>query len=231
MATSQNGWPAFNSTANFVRGEAAGFKFWAANDDVRVIFEDLVGWFNRVVEPVAGKILDDWSWANRNVRGSDTTVSNHASATALDLNALKHPRGVRNTFTAKQRAAIDERMKYYEGVIRCGKDYRTTVDDMHFEINKGKADTKRVADKIRASALKAVEDDLNLTKENLEDIANAVLNLRTIPNRNAPAGSTKPNWTLREMVSNLEDTQDVNTATLNSILINLEKIQEILKSR
>jgi hypothetical protein len=222
MSTSQNGWPAYNDTKKFVRGTAAGFGFWAANDDVRVIFEDLVGWFNRVVEPLAGKVLDDWSWANRNVRGSDTQVSNHASATAIDLNALKHPRGVKNTYTKTQRAAIDRQLAYYEGTVRAGKDYvNSPEDDMHFEINSGKIAVKHVADKIRAK-LKAQEALMaKLDKDDIKAIAEAVWTIDIVPNENAPEGSKNPTWTPRSMISDIENTQDSHTEILNQILAKL----------
>lgn len=179
MATSQNGWPAYNTTANFVRGNAAGFGFWCANDDVKVIFEDLVKRFDDGVEPLAGPILDDWSWANRNVRGSDTTVSNHASATALDLNALQHPRGVRNTFSEEKREKVRKLVARYSGAIRWGGTYQNIPDDMHFEINTSKATVKKVADGIRADQKRVEEAMANLTKQNLEDIADAILKHQT----------------------------------------------------
>lgn len=240
MATSQNGWPAQNTTAGFVRGTAAKFGFWCANDDVRVIFEDLVTRFNRDIEAIAGTILDDWSWANRNVRGSDTQVSNHASATALDLNALKHPRGVWRTFSEAKRTAIRKLIARYDGAIRWGGDYQNIPDDMHFEINAGKAAIKKVADKIRAELKAAAqrEEDMNLTKENLEDIAKAVLNLDIIPNKNAPKDSKNPEWSLKSMISNIEHQQDndsdilkSHTDMLNELKLSVEKLAVLLRAK
>jgi len=46
--------------------------------------------FNELIEPLDGGQLDDWGYAFRNVRGSTDRLSNHASATAIDLNATKH---------------------------------------------------------------------------------------------------------------------------------------------
>jgi len=143
------------------------------------------------------------------VRGSDTQVSNHASATAIDLNALKHPRGVRNTFSKGQVAAIRRILASYDGVIRWGGDYSTTVDDMHFEINASKARVRAVADDLR--------EEMKLTEENIRDIAAAVWSSDQIPNKSAPAGSKNPNWTPRSMISDIEDTQDKHTEILNDI--------------
>lgn len=210
-ALSGNGWPAYNTTDNFVRGSAAGFSFWCANEDVRTIFEDLVTRFDEEVESVSGGTLDDWSWADRNVRGSDTAVSNHASATALDLNALKHPRGVKSTFTIAQEAAVRKILASYNNTVRWGEDYENSpTDGMHFEINASKARVRAVAEEIRSNEL------ANLTEKNLQDIAYAVLVTPLIPNKNAPKGSKKPVWTLRTMISDIEDTQDSHTKLMNA---------------
>lgn len=182
MAVSQNGYPAYNNTSHFVRGNALGFGFWAADNDVRVIFEDLVTRFNATVEAVAGPVLDDWSWANRNVRGSDTQVSNHASATAIDLNALKHPRGVKGTYTAAKKAAVRKILARYGGVVRWGEDYvKSPVDGMHFEIVGTKAQVKDLAesirDEIKKAQIKAQEEDVEwTTKLKLSDSAVEALN-------------------------------------------------------
>lgn len=139
---SQNGWPAYPSTLGLTRGSACGFGFWAANKDVRFIFERWITWFDKNIEKIAGRVLDDWSYANRMVRGSSSVVSNHGSATAIDMNALAHGRGSRDTFTDEEQARIHAELKKYKGVLRWGGDFNTTVDDMHFEIN---ADQEAVA--------------------------------------------------------------------------------------
>ncbi len=48
---------------------------------------------------------DDWGGAPRPIRDG-TGWSNHASYTAIDLNATEHPQHERGTFTAKQYAAM-----------------------------------------------------------------------------------------------------------------------------
>lgn len=153
--TSQNRWPAYETTAKFVRFSAAGFTGWAANADVDVLFTELITRFNAEVEPLAGKPLDDWSWAFRPIRGKTTGLTNHASATAIDLNSTQHPRGVHDTFTAGQVAAIRRILNsitddHDRPIFRWGHDYQhAPVDDMHFEINDDPAHAKQAADKLR----------------------------------------------------------------------------------
>ncbi len=152
---SQNRWPATSTTEKLTRFTAAGFSFWAANADVGIVFAELISRFNSDVEPIAGPVPDDWSWADRLVRGSSTEVSNHGSATAIDLNAIHHPRGVHDTFTPAQVTAIRAILgsitdDWGRPVLRWGHDYRKAlVDDMHFEINTDPMHVRQAAMKLR----------------------------------------------------------------------------------
>lgn len=151
---SQNGWPAYADTTRFTRFTAAGQGWWAANADVAVVFKEFIERFDKEVEEISQSKLDDWSYANRLVRGSTSVVSNHGSATAIDVNALKHPRGVRNTFS-KSKAAQVRKIKNAitdnsgRPVLRLGMDFSTIVDDMHVEIAVNPARVKQAAAKIR----------------------------------------------------------------------------------
>ena len=151
---SQNGWPAYANTRHFTRFIAAGQGWWAANADVAVVFKEFIERFDKEVEEVTQAKLDDWSYANRLVRGSSSVVSNHGSATAIDLNALKHPRGVHNTFSTAKAARVRKIKNAItdnggDPVLRLGMDFTSTVDDMHVEINANAKRVKQAADKIR----------------------------------------------------------------------------------
>lgn len=101
------------------------------------------GRWNAEVEPlVAGWC---WGFAVRTVRGSATDVSNHASGTAIDLNAPRHPLGTQPSasLTLKQIAAIHRIVDDYAPCLRWGGDYgdptRAGVpgsrpDVMHIEV-------------------------------------------------------------------------------------------------
>lgn len=103
--------------------------------------------FDSEVEPL--KWPGNWGYAERPIRGSRTT-SNHASGTAIDLNAPRHPLGKRGTFSKKQVRAIKRILADCGGVIRWGGNYVNRKDEMHFEINAGSAAVRRVAQAIRA---------------------------------------------------------------------------------
>lgn len=83
---SQNGWPVLSSN-RLIWFSAAGGRFAAASSDVAFLAKYLIDSFDKEVEKVDGKVLDDWSWADRKIRGGSSSISNHASATAWDLNA------------------------------------------------------------------------------------------------------------------------------------------------
>jgi len=97
--------------------------------------------FHRLVEPIDEGSLDDWGFNYRPVRGKTTGLSNHASGTAVDLNATKHPLGKRNTFTDEQ--AIKVRALAAKYGCRWGGDYRNRADEMHFEINLSPVQVKK----------------------------------------------------------------------------------------
>jgi hypothetical protein len=88
---------------------------------------------------------DEWGYAPRKIRGSATAISNHASATAIDLNASRHPLGARGTFTQEQTAEIHRILAEVDNVVRWGGDYSSRADEMHFEINASQEEVARVA--------------------------------------------------------------------------------------
>lgn len=116
-------------------------------------------WFDKNVESIDGGQLDDWGFAVRPIRGQDVeynadgeaiNLSNHASGTAGDVNAPKHPLGVRNTFTDAQERRIRAKLKDYGGCIRWGGDYVRRADEMHFEIVRDEATCRAVLKRLTA---------------------------------------------------------------------------------
>lgn len=214
MPTSQNGWRAAEGTAFLVRGEACGFGFWAANEDVKTVFIELIQRFNSEVEELEGPVLDDWSWASRPIRGETTGLSNHASATALDFNALKHVRGRSGTFTSAQRNAIDCIVDDLE-VIRWGGDYvDPPVDEMHFEIHAGSVAVKTVAAKLRKRD-EVTPDDVNAV---VAGVMKALEAQKVIDNPATGGIAAGGAFSFASILENIETTQDAQGQTLKEIL-------------
>ena len=132
---SQNGWPA---SANQRKIGIKVFKVpgtkrkMRLQKDAGVILAAFAAEFHAQVEPIDEGQFDDWAYAYREVRGSDSDLSNHSSGTAIDLNATKHPLGAENTFTKQQVKNIRFLTNKYG--LRWGGDYKTRKDEMHWEI-------------------------------------------------------------------------------------------------
>ena len=139
MTNSYNGWPGIKSGSDprlTTIEPVPGRKFRVRAGAVAEVFTWLIRRFHAEVEPITGGVLDDWSYAYRAVRES-TTLSNHASGTAVDLNATKHPWQTRATanFTASQIAAI---RRILADAVVDGKPVLRWLDrhdPMHFEVN------------------------------------------------------------------------------------------------
>ena len=158
MATSQNGWPV-NPPRRARQVPGTNIRLVVADGPAGDLLLRFAAEFDRLVEDIdtaAGGVLDDWGWADRPIRGG-TDISNHASATAIDLNATRHPLGAVGTFDHAERTALRRLLDRYEGVIRWGGDYSGRKDEMHFEINASRAAVERVAARL------SQEDDMQLT--------------------------------------------------------------------
>lgn len=140
MAISENGWPVLSSGSAHLYRWAIPTKqgtvyLLMRSGSVGFVLAFWVSLFAARIQPVFGKVLDDWGYAYREIRSS-TGWSNHASATAVDLNALQHPLGKVGTMVKASlvRLLLKTRMR---GRIKWGGDYQNRKDEMHFEIYPG----------------------------------------------------------------------------------------------
>ena len=156
MRISQNGWPASKDPEEIgivskrVPGTGSKLRVCKAVAPLLIAFATD---FHKQVERINEGQLDDWGYAFRDIRGA-TTLSNHASGTAIDLNATQHPLGAENTFTDEQARNIRRLCRKYG--LRWGGDYRNRKDEMHFEIAMNAA---QVANLIRTLGLEKDGDE------------------------------------------------------------------------
>lgn len=146
MATSQNGFPANNRSLVHnptVPGTNITFPGGIRKGAVTTVLLYVAVQWHRRIEPLTA----DWNWGygERTIRGSSTTLSNHASGTATDHNAPKHPLAKRGTFSAAQRAELQKIAREVDNVVRFGEFYSGRVDGMHAEINAPLSAVERVA--------------------------------------------------------------------------------------
>ncbi|MGO4601853.1 peptidoglycan-binding protein [Terrabacter sp. 2YAF2] len=144
-ATSQNGWSAGSSAVvplDALSVGAATFPAGVRRGDVHVVLGYVARRFDREVEA----LVKGWCWGHsyRVISGS-TSLSNHSSGTAIDLNAPRHPLGKSGTFSATQRSHIRSILNSCNGVVRWGGDYSGRKDEMHFEINVRPGDARLAA--------------------------------------------------------------------------------------
>lgn len=142
MASSQNGWRANDRTtvsSRVIPGTKT--KLTVRNGAPGDLLLEVAAFYNRTVESIDGT-GDNWGYAERNIRGSSTTLSNHASGTAIDLRATKHPLGTQPTanFTAAQIAACHRIVAACSGAVRWGGTYSGRKDSMHWELADGSTD-------------------------------------------------------------------------------------------
>lgn len=150
MATyrSQNGWSA-NDRSMIASYSLPGGRVALRKGDVSVVLLWCAHRWHETVEPLVWPGV--WGYAERAIRGSSTTLSNHASGTAIDINAPQHPLGTdpRANFSTLELRAVRAILEYCEGVVRWGGDYSGRKDGMHLEIVGNGAAVRRIADKIR----------------------------------------------------------------------------------
>lgn len=168
MSSSQNGWPVVTDSqrSKLTDPTILGTDFpngWLRGD-VDTVFRYLIGRLHREVEPII--VGGCWGWFVKPIEGSQT-ISNHASGTAIDYNAPRHPMGTRNTYSSSDRAKIRAILADLDGAVRWGGDYSGRPDDMHFEINANASAVARVATRIRE------EDDV--TKDEMKDALREVM--------------------------------------------------------
>ena len=134
MLTSGNGWPASDDQKLIA---VTPYKIKGTERSIRCakyagpLLAGFASEFHKLIEPIDEGVFDDWAYSFRMIRGSTDKLSNHASGSAIDLNATKHPLGKAGTFEPTNVPMIRALAKKYG--LRWGGDY-VRKDEMHFEI-------------------------------------------------------------------------------------------------
>lgn len=113
--------------------------------DLLILVAELFDKYVQDIDTAVGHMVpDDWGYAERPIRGSTTTLSNHSSGTAIDLNATRWSLGSNPSVNLNktQIDKIHEILLTCDGVVRWGGDYTGRKDPMHFEINDGKSEAQ-----------------------------------------------------------------------------------------
>ena len=127
----QNGWEAISDSGDPRLVSFPWVTGQVRDGDVAVVLAHFAERFDAEVEPI--DVASSWGWAYRPVRGHDEGLSNHASGTAIDLNATVHPLGSSGTFTDEQVARLRTLLDEVAPVLAWGGDF-DRPDEMHVEI-------------------------------------------------------------------------------------------------
>lgn len=181
--TSQNGWPASPDPAAIgvdqhftVRGIT--FPGGVKSGAVATVFRDLVLRYMDTVEP----LNQGWCWGYefRVIRGGSGDLSNHSSASALDLNSPLHPQGTAGTMSKDAARGARSLVERYEGCIAWGGDWVGSVDEMHWEVSADQARIEQLAADIeRVSSPPAAAEGIAmpLSDQDVARVAAAVLEI------------------------------------------------------
>jgi hypothetical protein len=145
--TSQNGWPVVGDPYDERLVMLPGVTGGVRAGDVATVLGHVVARFGAEIEPVDE--MSSWGWAHREVRGGGD-VSNHASGTAVDLNAPAHPMGEEGTFTRDQLATVRSILEDVSPAVVWGGDFDGRKDEMHFEVVGGPEVVAEVAARLAA---------------------------------------------------------------------------------
>jgi len=135
MLTSYNGWPASKEQAEIgiksypVPGTLIKLR---CAEKVAPLLIGFAAEFHNLIEPLDVGANDDWGFCYRMVRGTADKLSNHASGTAIDLNASRYPLG-KQTFDPGKVPMLRALTKKYG--LTWGGDYKGRKDEMHYEIS------------------------------------------------------------------------------------------------
>ena len=136
---SYNGWPANSDKGAIGVVASEWFPGGVKAGDVTTVLGYVARQLDARVEPIVG----GWCWGytyKQNVN-NPSSLSCHASGTAIDYNAPDHPNGSGGTFTDAQVGTIYAILDEVQGAV----DWLEGYDEMHFEIAVNASDLAQVA--------------------------------------------------------------------------------------
>jgi hypothetical protein len=155
MVASYNGWTASSSpdAINIIKTQIGEKAYVYVAAKAAPVLGYAGRYWDNFIENIDGGVWDEWGYAYREVRGGGS-LSNHASGSAIDINATRYPRGRANmdSKTKAQVRAMVMKINAAAGttVIKWGGEwFGEYTDQMHLEIAEGaSADEVRWARKV-----------------------------------------------------------------------------------
>lgn len=187
---SYNGWTASPSSSaiGVEKYHVAGTSetIWLRRSAAPILLWVMSYWHHNIEPVVGGGQLDDWGWAFREIRGGGA-LSNHASGTAVDINALKYPRGRANMpyYKVLKVRYMVHKVNRAAGktLVKWGGEWSGSYkDQMHIELGSGTnyTDVQR--------AMRALSDKPNIW---LHKVSRAMAAVTPVGKRSAPLSITR----------------------------------------
>lgn len=163
MTTSRNGWDVYKSYGDSHLTNFPWVTGKVRKGDHYTVLEYIARRFNNEVEKI--DVSASWGHNPRPVRGYTNVWSEHATGTAIDLNAPQHPIRVAasKTFSAAQIARIRQIMRDCHGSARWGGEW-SRPDGMHFELIGGNAKVSAMARRINGGSAGTVKPAGSVSK-------------------------------------------------------------------
>lgn len=144
MPTSYNGWPASPNPdalgAKWFEVPGVPNRRFLVVEVAHPLFKYLIRRFDAEIDPLPGGVMDEWSFSYRKGRAT-SSLSCHASATAVDLDATQFPMG-RSNMTEGQEAGVERILSSCRKQFRWGGWFSPAYcDQMHFELANGTSKT------------------------------------------------------------------------------------------
>lgn len=136
---SYNGWPANSDPSAIGVVQSQWFPGGAKAGDVTTVLAYVARQLDARVEAIVGGFC--WGYTYKQNVNNPSSLSCHASGTAIDYNAPYHPNGSGGTFTDAQVGTIYAILDEVQGAV----DWLEGYDEMHFEIAVGADDLAIVA--------------------------------------------------------------------------------------
>lgn len=129
---SENGWEPSRATASQCEWVSIpgcpGVTLQILKGQPLAILRAFVADYHAYIEPVFDS--DSCCYTPTN----SVATSNHLNGTAVDLRWNTHPFKVRGTFSASQMLTIRELLDFYEGTVFWGGDWKSPIDEMHWNM-------------------------------------------------------------------------------------------------
>lgn len=133
--------------AKWIRSFTEGGRTFHVHKDVLPLFRALVILMDKNGVDIDKGVLDDWSYANRDIRGYPGYKSMHSWGLAIDIDAVKNPLGSDETsFPVRKtdKAADDCSLTW-------GYNWTSRPDPMHFEFKGMRSDIPKALKRLKTS--------------------------------------------------------------------------------